>query len=163
MSVLTIPYPAFVNGTASDAALINANNAAIAAQVNNINCGNIGTLGIYASQIVPTSGAHATFGGTLGYNFLAPAVGATPLTVSGVTSQTADIFDVTLTSGGQLAFAVGKTGVAMTAQSATGGRLPSVREQWRRLAPCSKARIQFRFSRRTPRRLTCPYRPQAQG
>jgi hypothetical protein len=54
----TVPYY-FVNGTVAQAGQVNANFQAL------LNC--LST--IYASDIIPTSAAQATFGGTLQYNF----------------------------------------------------------------------------------------------
>jgi hypothetical protein len=112
MSLLVIPN-VLVNGTGPanivDAVGLNANFTATATALNNI----------YPSQIIPTTTAQATFGGLQPYLFLAPAVGTTPLTVSGITSQTADIFDVTLTSGGAKALSVTSGGSMITAVSAT--------------------------------------------
>lgn len=110
MSVLTIPN-SFSNGTPADGNLVNQNFSAVAAAVNNINSSNVGALGIYASQLIPTSSAQATFGGTLGYTFLAPSTGVTPLVASGIAGQSANIFQATLTSGGIPAFAVDKSGI----------------------------------------------------
>lgn len=69
MSTLTIPY-SFTNGVSEvDATTTNANNAAIVAAVNNIDNTNIGSSGIYASQIIPSTTAEGTFGGSLPYYF----------------------------------------------------------------------------------------------
>lgn len=96
MSLLTIPNT-LVNGTGPaniiDAVALNANFTAIATAVNNI----------YPSQILPITTGQATFGATatgVGYKFLANDATATPLVISGVTSQTANIQNWTLTSGG---------------------------------------------------------------
>lgn len=101
----------FVNGTTINAAPFNTNFSAITTWSTAIDNTNIGAAGLYASQLLPTSAAQATFGGALGYTFLAPSVSTVPLTVSGVSGQTADIFDVTLTSGGTKALAVNSSGV----------------------------------------------------
>src|SRR5581483_511436 len=75
--------------------------------------------------LTPGTTAQATFGGTVGYVHLAPATNAVPLTVSGINSQTADIMDWTLTSGGTLAMALTASGVlnvgSQTVQSTTAG------------------------------------------
>ncbi len=95
------------------AARLNANNSAYVAGFTNIDNTNIGTAGIYASQIKPTTSAQATFGGSaVGYVFLSLSTAVTPLTVSGIAGQSVDIFDVTLTSGGTKALAIGSTGAA---------------------------------------------------
>lgn len=110
MSLLVIPN-VLVNGTGPanivDAVGLNANFTAIATAVNNI----------YPSQILPITTGQATFGATatgVGYKFLANDATATPLTISGVTSQSADILDVTLTSGGTKTFGVNSAGVVFT-------------------------------------------------
>ena len=107
MSLLT-GLISFTNGTGPaniiDATQMNSNFTAVATAVNNI----------YPSQVLPITTAQATFGATavgVGYKFLANDATATPLTISGVTSQSVDIFDVTLTSGGTKAFFVSATGV----------------------------------------------------
>lgn len=68
MSTLVIPNT-FVTGTTINAAPFNDNFTAVATAVNNIDNTNLGALGIYASQIIPTSTAQATFGGTRAYTF----------------------------------------------------------------------------------------------
>jgi hypothetical protein len=126
VSTLVLPYTAVANQVAPSASY-NANDAAIVAWANgNIDNTNIGSAGIFASQIKPLTAAEATFGATatgVGYKFLANDITAVPLTVSGVSGQTADLFDVTLTSGGTKALAIASTGVATfasTTQSANG-------------------------------------------
>lgn len=113
MSVLVLPYTAVANQVAPSASY-NANDAAIVAWANgNIDNTNIGSAGIFASQIKPLTAAEATFGATatgVGYKFLANDITAVPLTVSGVSGQTADLFDVTLTSGGTRVFTAGYQG-----------------------------------------------------
>lgn len=120
MSLLTVPNT-FTNGTGPaniiDATQMNANFTAVATAVNNI----------YPSQILPITSGQATFGATatgVGYKFLANDATAVPLTVSGVSGQSADIFDVTLTSGGTKAAwitNVGAFNVGSTAQAGTAG------------------------------------------
>lgn len=109
MSVLTIPN-VFVNGTTINAAPFNSNFNAVATAVNSIDNSNIGTAGLFASQLIPTTLGQATFGGTIGYQFLAATSGTVPLTISGVAGQSVDIFDITLTSGGTKALAVTSAG-----------------------------------------------------
>ena len=106
MSLLTVPN-VFTNGTGPaniiDAVQMNANFTAVATAVNNI----------YPSQILPITSGQATFGATatgIGYKFLANDATAVPLTVSGVSGQSSDLFDVTLTSGGTKAMSVNSTG-----------------------------------------------------
>jgi hypothetical protein len=77
MPATPLPYT-FVNGVSTlDAATTNANNAALYAAVTNVDHSQIGVAGIFASQIVPTNGFQATFGGTDPYTFptliIAPA------------------------------------------------------------------------------------------
>jgi hypothetical protein len=110
VSVLVIPNT-FITNTTINAAPFNANFTAVATAVNNIDNTNIGAAGLYASQLLPTSSAQATFGGAIGYTFLAPSTVVTPLTISGVTSQSAHILNVTLTSGGQQVAWVDQTGL----------------------------------------------------
>lgn len=62
----TIPYT-FSNGTAAQAAQVNSNFTSLQSCANNIDFNNIGTSGIYASQIIPGSSAQATFGGSQPY------------------------------------------------------------------------------------------------
>jgi hypothetical protein len=66
--VCTIPYT-FVNGTAANANQVNSNFTSLQSCSNNIDNTNLGTVGIFASQIVPTTVAQATFGGTQTYVF----------------------------------------------------------------------------------------------
>ena len=88
-------------------------------------------VGIYASSITGTTAAQCTFGtnpaASAGYKFVAPAANLTPLTISGVPSQSADIFDVTLTSGGTKTLGVDSIGAVFTransAASAVSGDL----------------------------------------
>jgi len=116
MAQLVLTYPTVTDGvTIVDAVIHNTNWSQCVAAVNGIDHGNIGAAGLYASNLLPTTAAQATFGATatgVGYKFLANDTTATPLTISGVTSQSADIFDVTLTSGGTKAFVVGANGVS---------------------------------------------------
>lgn len=63
-----VPYT-FVNGTPADANQVNANYAAVIACISNIDNTNIGPAGIYASQIIPTNTAQATFGSSQQYTF----------------------------------------------------------------------------------------------
>ena len=68
MSVLVIPNT-FVTGTVIQAAPFNSNFSAVATAVNSIDNTNIGAAGIFASQLIPTTTAQATFGGVLSYVF----------------------------------------------------------------------------------------------
>lgn len=114
MSNLVIPV-VLANGTGPanivDAVGLNANFTAIATAVNNI----------YPSQIIPTTTGQATFGGNQPYLFLAGGAAVTPLTVSGVSGQSAAILQATLTSGGTPVFKVDSTGALLAFQSAGTG------------------------------------------
>jgi hypothetical protein len=109
VSLLTIPNT-FVTGTTIAAAPFNANFSTVATAVNNIDNTNIGVAGLFASNLLPTSPAQATFGGAVGYTFSPGAAGQVPLTVNGATAQTADLFDVFLTPAGIKAFSVSASG-----------------------------------------------------
>ncbi len=111
MSVLNIPNT-FITGTTIQAAPFNANFTAIQTAVNSIDNTNIGAAGIFASQLIPTTAAQATFGGLVGYKFYPATASAVPLTISGFTGQSVDLLDVTLTSGGTNAFKISSTGAA---------------------------------------------------
>lgn len=69
-STLTIPN-SFTSGTVISSSQMNSNFNSIATWANgNVDHTNINnSAGIYASQLVPTSGAQATFGGSTGYTF----------------------------------------------------------------------------------------------
>jgi hypothetical protein len=110
VSNLVIPN-SFAAGTTISAYQMNSNFAAISSWANtNVDHSNIGSDGIYASQVIPASSAQATFGGSFGYT-IAPGVAAqVPLTVAGTSFQTSDLFDVALTPGGTKALAVTAAG-----------------------------------------------------
>lgn len=59
----------FSNGTAADANQVNANFSALVSCAQNVDNTQIGTGGIFASQIIPTSIAQATFASAFGYTF----------------------------------------------------------------------------------------------
>lgn len=66
----------FTNGVSTvDASTTNANNSFLLACAKNVDNTQIGASGIYASQIIPTTNAQATFGGSVGYIF---SSGGTP-------------------------------------------------------------------------------------
>lgn len=67
MPFFVIPNTFVNNISVVDAVTTNANNTAIVNAINNIDNGNIGALGIYASQIKPLVSAQAIFGGVLPY------------------------------------------------------------------------------------------------
>lgn len=115
---MTIPTRTFsyIPNTLAQSSQVNTNENTLYAWANGgIDDTNLNHLvGIFASTITATTAAQAKFGtnpaSTVGFQFIAPAANLTPLTVSGVTSQSADIFDVTLTSGGTKALFVTATG-----------------------------------------------------
>jgi hypothetical protein len=114
VSTLTIPNT-FINGTTINAAPFNQNFGNIVTWSTAIDNTNIGPAGLFPNQLLPTTGAQATFGATavgVGYKFLANDATAVPLVVSGVSGQSSDLFDVTLTSGGTKAFGVTAAGAA---------------------------------------------------
>jgi hypothetical protein len=86
MSTFSVPYT-FVNGTVADGTQVNANFSAIVAAGNNINASNIGGLGIYAANIIPTTITQGTFGGTQPYTFnnalIATPTSSAPTTTTG--------------------------------------------------------------------------------
>ena len=86
MSTFSVPYT-FVNGTVADGTQVNANFSAIVAAGNNINASNIGALGIYATNIIPTTITQGTFGGTQPYTFnngiIATPTSSTPTATTG--------------------------------------------------------------------------------
>lgn len=100
----------FVTSETLTAVNLNANPAAFVAAFKNIDNTNIGTAGVFASQIIPLNTAQSTFGGAVGYMFSPGSPTQVPLTVSGVAGQSVDIFDVTLTSGGTKAISVDSKG-----------------------------------------------------
>ena len=108
----------FVNGTTINAAPFNSNFGAITTWSTVIDNTNIGPAGLFPNQLLPTTGAQATFGATavgVGYKFLANDATAVPLTVSGVGGQSAHILNVTTTSGGANAFYVDNNGITTAA------------------------------------------------
>ena len=64
----TVPN-SFTAGTPAVASQVNANFASLQSCANNIDHTNMGTAGIYASQIIPDTAGHATFGGSIAYTF----------------------------------------------------------------------------------------------
>lgn len=130
-----LPYT-FTNGTSTiDATTTNANNNALRTCVTTIDATQIGTGGIYASQIIPTTNAQATFGGTQPYAFPTTAAfnaGLTSttgtftgaVTAAGLSSTTgafsAALAGNTLASNGARVDVAGDIG---TSESATAGRV----------------------------------------
>ena len=68
MSAVSIPFT-FIPDTTAVAGQVNANFAALAAGFGTIDNSNVGSLGFYASQIIPLTAAQATFGGAVAYDF----------------------------------------------------------------------------------------------
>lgn len=95
MSVLSIPN-SFVSGTLAQSSQVNANFNAVASWSTNVDNTNIGVAGIFASQIIPLTGAQGTFGGAVGYTFDPGSTSVVPLTVAAPSGQASDILDVTL-------------------------------------------------------------------
>jgi hypothetical protein len=118
MPITALPYTFANNSSALDANTTNANNQALLASASSVDSTQIGPLGIYASQIIPTTIAQATFGGSLGYTFSPGATGQVPLTISAPAGQTANIFQVQLNGVSQ--FLVGPTGAIGTAGTING-------------------------------------------
>jgi len=87
LSSLVIPN-VFANGTVINSSPFNQNFGNIVTWSTAIDNTNIGVAGIYASQIVPSSIAQATFGGTSNYTFPAGII-ATAGTFSGVVTGAA--------------------------------------------------------------------------
>ena len=121
---MTIPTRTFtyVANTLAQSNQVNVNENTLYAWANGgIDDTNLNHLvGIYASSITGTTAAQCTFGtnpaASAGYKFVAPSSGLVPLTISGVTGQSVDILDVTLTSGGTKAlFVTSAGGVAVGA------------------------------------------------
>ncbi|MDB5093112.1 MAG: tail fiber protein [Candidatus Eremiobacteraeota bacterium] len=90
----------FILNEVLTASVLNTNPAGEVACINNIDNLNIGGAGIYASQLIPTSAARATFGGQFGYMFAPNIASQVPLSIMGYTAQTADLLDI---------FSVGQT------------------------------------------------------
>ena len=67
MATVSIPYT-FAPGEAYSAQ-VNANFTACANAINNIDNTNIGAAGLFASDLLPTNGTQATFGGAQTYTF----------------------------------------------------------------------------------------------
>jgi hypothetical protein len=88
-TLCTIPYT-FTTGATIQAAPFNANFAALQTCGNAIDNSNIGSAGIYASQIIPTTVGQATFGGSQTYTF------ANGLNVTGAVVTTSSITAGTL-------------------------------------------------------------------
>lgn len=118
MSALNI-YPLMQYSLNQTLTPTNMNNplAAIQAWSTTLDNTNVGAAGFFASQIVPLNTTQATFGGAVGYTFAPGSTTQVPLTVSAVSGQSADIFDVTLTSGGTKVFSLDSSGNALFANA----------------------------------------------
>jgi hypothetical protein len=106
LSSLVIPN-VFTNGTVINSSPFNSNFGAITTWSTAIDNTNIGPAGLFPNQLLPTTGAQATFGATavgVGYKFLANDATAVPLTVSGVSGQSAALLTVTLPGAGNVFF-----------------------------------------------------------
>ena len=93
MAQLVIPN-VFVNGTVADADPVNQNFDAVRASVNSVDNTNIGPLGIYARQIIPTDRGQAVFGGNYGYKFHQRLVDQVELQIEAATGGTADLLQI---------------------------------------------------------------------
>ena len=116
----------YVNGDVLTPSILNPNIATIVTWANGgVEAVNIGPLGIYASNIKPTSPTQATLGGTWGYTVTDTTAGQVTLTVAAPTGQTADIADFTL--AGAVKFFIDSAGgahgttLALTTPLAIGG------------------------------------------
>lgn len=109
----------WTNGVVATAVNMNANPAAFVAAFKNIDNTNVGAAGFFPSQLIPLNSAQATFGGTVGYTIVPGNASVVPLTISGVALQSSDIFDVTLTSGGNKVFSIQSNGIAYFSALAT--------------------------------------------
>lgn len=86
----------FTNGTTADANQVNANFSALQSCGNSIDYRNIGASGIYASQILPTTAAQATFSAAVGWTITTTSATVVPLTVNSAAAPTADLLDVSI-------------------------------------------------------------------
>ena len=91
-TTLVIPNT-FVSGTTLSSSAMNANFSEISSWATQVDHSNIGASGIYASQVIPTTAAQATFGGSQQYTFPnAPAwTGACPISQGCTGATTATI------------------------------------------------------------------------
>ena len=118
MTIPTNPY-IYIPNTLAQSAQVNASFNGIYGWANGgIDDTNLNHLvGIYASTITATTANQGKFGtnpaSTVGFQFIAPAANVTPLTVSGTSGQSADIFGVDLTSGGTQALFVNSVGATV--------------------------------------------------
>lgn len=106
----------FTNNVSSvDANTTNTNNVHLqncATQVDNTQ---IGSSGIFGSQIIPNSTGTATFGGAFGYTFNPNSGAQVPLTISNAVTPSADYLDVQTSASVKL-FYVDSSGVSHSSQ-----------------------------------------------
>lgn len=128
MALISLPFPLFVNGTASDGGQITSDFSTIVNAINgNLDNTNIGAAGIFASQIKAGSSLQATFtAASIGFTFLAGATSITPLSATSIASASAPtgIFDMGTTQsvdGLQVNGAASITGNIFAAYLASGG------------------------------------------
>lgn len=94
LAVSCSPSHTFVTGETLTAAILNSNPTTFSGCFNTIDNTNIGSAGLYASQLKPTSLSNAQFGGNQTYTFGAPSLSTVPLRIGGVSGQTADLLDI---------------------------------------------------------------------
>jgi hypothetical protein len=118
-------YPfTFVNGVSIvDASTLMSNLNDVRSCATTVDNTQIGTLGIYASQIIPTTVPQATFGGAFGYTFFPNQAAQVPVTIKLATGQTANALTIVTNAGIVIAWVTsgGALNVGNTAQASTGG------------------------------------------
>lgn len=107
----------WANGDVMTAAAMNANPTAFAAGFANIDNVNIGPAGIFASQIIPTTVAQATFAGSLNYTFPLGIITAGKVVAAGGVAAT-NGFQTTTASG--MGFYTGTGVPSFSAPNGTG-------------------------------------------
>ena len=110
MSTLTIPN-VFVNGTTIQSAPFNANFNAVAASVNSVDNTQIGPAGLFPNQLLPTTGAQATFGGSQPFGFGGVNAAATPGDLTIAESATVGQLFFGNGSAAQAATIIGQTNI----------------------------------------------------
>lgn len=108
----------FVNGETLTAINLNANPAAFVAGFKNIDNTNVGAAGFFASNLIPLNTAQSTFGGNVGYTFAPGSSTQVPLTIAGVSGQSASLLLIKDISGGTNLFGVTPTGGAFVGTNA---------------------------------------------
>lgn len=104
------PSHTFITGETLTASVLNSNPVTFSGCFNNIDNTNIGSAGLYASNLNPTTLSNAQFGGNQTYTFGAPTSASVPLRIGGVSGQTADLLDLEATVGGTILDNVNKNG-----------------------------------------------------